>query len=284
VSARAALRALGRRRRVVVGLVLLVGSGVMIESATSADAPIAGPRLQLSPMHAGDPNNAIVAVRGGPDRIALTFDDGPLPAVTGRVLAFLRRNAIRATFFVVGRRLERHPELIRDELRAGHEVQTHTWSHELLPPRSTSEIRDDIVRGARSLRRVSGRTPRYFRPPHGFFDPRVSSVVAATGLRTVGWDVAIDRLALGRDPKLAARMLLEQVKPGSILLAHDAPNGAERAIATLTLALPELRRRGLSFVTVSELLSSVDGQPPAIASSSPPSVPTSSVPSAASAG
>lgn len=200
------------------------------------------------------------------------------------MLAFLRDNDIRATFFVVGRRLEHHPEFIRAELAAGHEVQTHTWSHELLPPRPVGEIRMDIVRGARLLQRVSGLTPRYFRPPHGFFDRRVSTQVAAAGMRTVGWNVSIDRIALGREPRVAARMLLDQVMAGSILLAHDAPNGVDRAIATLKVALPELRRRGLEFATVSELLAPVPGQPPAIASSSPPSVPTSSVPSAASAG
>ncbi len=232
------------------------------------------PRLAFSPAHLGDRNNAIVAVRGGPRKIALTFDDGPLPSATRRILAFLRANDIRATFFAVGRRLERHPDLVRSELAAGHEVQTHTWSHDLLPPRPAAEIREDIQRGARALRRVTGRAPRYFRPPHGFFDRRVSSATAAAGLRMVGWDVPIDRLAFGRDPRIAARMLLDQVRPGSILLAHDAPNGAGRAISTLTLALPELRRRGLTFVTVSELLSSVPGQPPAIASRSSTDAPS----------
>lgn len=273
-----------RRRFAIAALVLL--AGVLLASATS-EGDDRQPRLAFSSADPGDPNNAIIAVRDGPRQIALTFDDGPLPEATGRILTFLRRHRVRATFFIVGRRLERDPQFIRPQLAAGHELHSHTWSHELLPPRSAAAISSDIRRGERSLQRASGRRSRYFRPPHGYFDRRVSSAAAAAGLRTVGWDVSIDRLALGRSPRQAARMLLDRVKPGSIVLGHDAPNGEARARAVLSIVVPELRRRGYRFVTLSELLSSVPGhgpKPPPIASSSPPSVPTSSVPSAASAG
>jgi len=263
---------------------VVVAATLVVRSDQPEIAAHPRPGTVLSAYHRGDPNNAIVAVRGGPPLVALSFDDGPLPGSTDRILRFLRRQRIHATFFVIGRRVARHPELARAELAAGHELGSHTWSHPLLPALAPDASRAQILGGARALRNATGRRSRLFRPPHGFFDRRVGATVAAAGMQIIGWDVAIDRVAHGRSTRAAARLLIGQIHAGSIVLAHDTARGARRATELLTLILPQLRRRGLRFVTVSALLRASAAQPSAIASSSPPSVPTSSVPSAASAG
>lgn len=270
--------------RAAAGLVILAVLGIGAHALAAGRPDGRTPALAFSPFHRGDPHNAIVAAPAAAGLVALSFDDGPLPGPTRRVLAFLRRERLHATFFLIGRRVTRHPEIVRAQLAAGHELGSHTWSHALLPPLSPRATRAEILDGSHALQRVTGRRPRLFRPPHGYFDRRVSAAVAAMAMRMIGWDVAIDRDANGRDPRAAARLVLSQVKPGSILLAHDTPRGADRAIAILARVLPQLRRRGLRAVTVSELLESASGQRSAIASSSPPSVPTSRVPSAANAG
>lgn len=271
--------------RTAAGLLILAVLGIAALHALALRRPDgSAAALVFSPYHHGDPHNAIVAAPAGAGLVALSFDDGPLPGPTRRVLAFLRRERVHATFFVVGRRVTRHPEIVREQLAAGHELGSHTWSHALLPPLAPRTTRAEILDGARALQRVTGRRPRLFRPPHGYFDRRVSAAVAAAAMRMIGWDVAIDRDANGRDPRAAARLVLSQIKPGSILLAHDTARGADRAIAILARVLPQLRRRGLRVVTVSELLGAASAQWSAIASSSPPSVPTSRVPSPANAG
>lgn len=222
--------------------------------AASREGEASKPALALSPFHHGDPNNAIVAAPGAGSRIALTFDDGPLPGPTREVLAFLRRQRTSATFFAVGRRAALHPAIVREQLAAGHELASHTWSHPLLPPLPANAMRAEITRGATALQRITGDRPQFFRPPHGYFDRRVSAAAAALGMGTIGWDIAVDRAATGRSAQAAAAVVLRQVRPGSILLAHDLPRGGPRAIAILSIVLPELRRRGIRVGTVSELL------------------------------
>ena len=261
--------------------VLVVGSTFVPPPASLSTSPTIrsvgdrtpGPTLERSRFHDGDPHNAIVARRGvRPPLVALSFDDGPVPGATRRILAFLRRERAHATFFEIGRRARRHPEIVRAQLAAGHEVASHTWSHRRLVPLTRGALLTEIVDGATALQRVTGRRPNLFRSPHGYFDRRVSAAVAAAGLRLIGWDIAIDSAAYGRDTRAAARLVLDRVRPGSIVLAHDLPKGGPRAIAVLSIVLPQLRRRGLRVVTVSELLRA-PAHPAAIASSSPPPVP-----------
>jgi len=124
------------------------------EPVDVADDPIcrgahAGPTLERSRFHDGDPHNAIVARRGvSPPLVALSFDDGPVPGATRRILASLRCERAHATFFEIGRRAQRHPEIVRAQLAAGHEVASHTWSHRRLVPLTRGALLAEIVDGA----------------------------------------------------------------------------------------------------------------------------------------
>src|ERR1035437_857281 len=106
--------------------------------------------------------------------VALTFDDGPDPVTTPRVLDVLHEKQVRATFFVVGKRAARHPELVRRALAEGHLVENHTWSHSpLFCFLTPGRLRAEIEKCAETLERIGGHRPRYFRSPVGFGDASV---------------------------------------------------------------------------------------------------------------
>ena len=167
--------------------------------------------------------------RCGPDRVALTFDDGPHPQRTARLLELLGRARVRATFFVIGERARRHPDLVRRAAGEGHLIENHTWSHAWLPGRPLGGIGDQIDRCQELIERLTGRAPALVRPPYGHRDARLHRAAADRGLLLAMWSLdSLDWLGLG--PRLVARRLL-RARPGDILLAHD---GAPAARGTAT--------------------------------------------------
>ena len=197
-----------------------------------------------------------VVVRGPGDArgVALTFDDGPHPEHTARVLDLLRDAGVRATFFVVGEKAERHPDVVRRMVREGHAVGTHSYSHDrFLSSRSPKRIERDLVRSLDVLEGLTGKRPTLFRPPVGHSTPRLASVVRKLGLDVVGWtERGLDGLRTARSDRVAAR-LTGALEDGAILLLHDA---AERddfvpaSLDALPLVLANMRERGLEGVTV----------------------------------
>jgi peptidoglycan/xylan/chitin deacetylase (PgdA/CDA1 family) len=191
-------------------------------------------------------------------RIALTFDDGPHAASTPLVLDLLSQFKVFATFFLVGKRLEKHREIARQIVEAGHEIGNHTFSHSLLYLSTNKRIRNEICRTDRLLRNIDGAEPKFFRPPAGFFTKRVLDVVERMGYKTVIGDV------YPRDPHLPGKRkiverVLQRTEAGSIIILHDG-GGKKRADRSQTLEalseiLPQLRNRGFEFSTLSNLLS-----------------------------
>jgi len=193
----------------------------------------------------------------GQRRIALTFDDGPDPAWTPRVLDRLATNQVRATFFLVGERAERAPDVVRRMAAEGHEVGNHSWSHRSLwfcGPRATTE---EIGRAHERLATLAGAPPRHFRPPWGMVNAAMFRAVRRVGERCVFWSIQPE----GQRPAPAARQVdyvLGRAHPGAIVDLHDA-EGTPAAPARLLEALPALieglRERGYAFATVADLLS-----------------------------
>jgi len=186
--------------------------------------------------------------------VSLTFDDGPNPRATPRILEVLRREGVRATFFVLGRHAERWPELVRRTALDGHQIGNHGYFHRKLHRRSPSYVRDDLTRGTEQIVRASGMRPRHFRAPHGFRNPWVTPIAASLGQRTVGWSLGVwDSARPGAD--VIASRAVEGMHAGSILLLHDGdgydPDGDRLQTAE---ALPDilagLRRRGFRFSTL----------------------------------
>lgn len=170
-------------------------------------------------------------------RVYLTFDDGPDPEWTPRILDVLAKAGARATFFLVGQAAARQPVLVRRLIAEGHEVGNHTWSHRhpwMLPAHAARrEVRD----GAAALAGVLGRAPRYFRPPHGRLRRCMIEEARATEQAVVLWNrSAVDWGPWASVERIAAR--LAGVKVGDIVLMHDGRARLNRPWETAAV-LPE---------------------------------------------
>jgi peptidoglycan/xylan/chitin deacetylase (PgdA/CDA1 family) len=187
---------------------------------------------------------------------ALTFDDGPDPAWTPRVLDALARDGVRATFFLVGERAARCPDTVRAIVDAGHEIASHGWSHRslwLCGPRRTAL---EIDRAQDTLGAIVGTPPRFFRPPWGMVNAAMFPVLRARGLRPVLWSIQPEGLRPA-GPEAQAAYVVRRAHPGAIVDLHDA-EGTPGAPARLLEALPPmiagLRARGYALTTVGDLL------------------------------
>jgi peptidoglycan-N-acetylglucosamine deacetylase len=188
--------------------------------------------------------------------IALTFDDGPSPDTTPPILEALRSFGMRATFFVLGKHAARYPHLIEQIVRDGHEVASHGYTHGLLVLSSPGEITAELVRTKRVLEEAGAPPPRLFRTPHGFKNPFVVPVAQRLGYRVVGWTKGVfDTAKPGAD--VIARRAIKALRPGAILLLHDADgnDGDDRfqTAEALPGILEAVQAHGYQAVTVSEL-------------------------------
>ena len=203
----------------------------------------------------------VLAVRQGPvgrRRVALTFDDGPDPRWTPRLLEVLAAGEVRATFFVVGERAARHADLLRAIVAGGHEVGTHSWAHRnawLLEPRASAA---EVRREAHAVEALTGGPCRFFRPPWGIVNLATLRAARQAGLTTVLWSLQPEGLG-ARDPGRQLDYLARRLGDGTIVDLHDAPGlpGApERLLRLLPGLLGLLSDRGLAPVTVGTLLGS----------------------------
>jgi peptidoglycan-N-acetylglucosamine deacetylase len=183
--------------------------------------------------------------------VALSFDDGPSPLSTPRVLATLRRLHVPATFFVIGYLAEEYPGLVRREERAGMTVGNHSYNHPEVPPFDqlpASLVRDEIALGQRAIAKA-GLRARLFRPPGGSVSPGVVRAARRLGERVVLWSVDPgDWRGIGA--KQIVRAVLAAVRPGSIVLLHDGGGDRSATVAALPAIVKGIRRRGLRLVAV----------------------------------
>jgi peptidoglycan/xylan/chitin deacetylase (PgdA/CDA1 family)/SAM-dependent methyltransferase len=200
-----------------------------------------------------------VVVRG--DRknpwVAMTFDDGPDPATTPSLLKLLSQYAVKAAFFPVGQKAERHPDLVRDILAAGHEIGNHTYRHDVfLMLRRSKVLAADVAAGQNVLRSF-GIRPLAFRPPVGITNPHLYPVLLRTGSYCVGFrrhpaDFGNRRL------RGLSRRVLRSVKAGDILLLHDSPPpgrfAVERWLKEVEEVILGLGAKGLRTASLSDVL------------------------------
>lgn len=190
--------------------------------------------------------------------VYLTFDDGPNPGVTDRILDTLAAHGVPAAFFMVGRYAERHAALAREVAAAGHEVGNHTYHHVKLHRRGPGRIRAELERTHAALAAVTGRAPRTFRAPHGYRNPFVAPVTRRLGYRTFGWSYGVWDTARPGAEVIRARMR-RKLAPGAILLLHDGdgydPAGDRAQTAeALPGIIADVRAAGLEFRPLADLL------------------------------
>jgi len=188
-------------------------------------------------------------------RIALTFDDGPDPVWTPRVLDVLAGRGVRATFFLVGERAERAAGVVNAIASAGHEVGNHGWSHVSLWRCGPGRTATEIGRAHDVLARLAGHAPLHFRPPWGMVNAAMFSVLRRLGERCVFWTIQPEGLT-PRPGSAQAGYVLSRARPGAIVDFHDA--GLSGAGARLLDALPSvidgLRAAGYDLVTLGRLI------------------------------
>lgn len=197
--------------------------------------------------------------RGDPGGVALTFDDGPHPEYTPKILETLDRFRAKASFFVIGRYLERYGNLAAAASRAGHLVANHSFHHfRAMSFLSTREIRREISQCQEELEKWVGYRPRFYRQPAGFRNPKIFGILRKMGMSLVGWQThALDTVA--KDPGAIAQRILKTFQPGGIILFHDGwdrdgKRDRTPTLEALPLILQGLKDRGLEFFTLDRLL------------------------------
>jgi peptidoglycan/xylan/chitin deacetylase (PgdA/CDA1 family) len=236
-------------RRLNVIAALLVG--LVAGFAAARYTPLASNSERERPATA----NAVFRVQTDRKVVAFTFDDGPDPRWTPTVLQLLRLHKAKATFFLIGQDALAHPDLVAEEMAAGCEIGNHTFDHpdlELLPP---DEVDQEIEKGADAVQQAGAPRPTLFRPPRGLTDEVVGVLADAEKYRTVFWELGVEHFANHMPAQEAAKRLLDSVRPGSIILAHDGgiPNRTH-TMQVLPLLLDGLDRMGYRVVDVDELL------------------------------
>jgi peptidoglycan-N-acetylglucosamine deacetylase len=212
-----------------------------------------GRSLDLGATHTSTPTAAAPTASGDDNTdckkvtcIALTFDDGPAAPETATLLPYLAQYRARATFFTVGQNVAAHPDLVRAEARAGHEVGNHSWNHPDLTKLTPEQIASQLNRTSAAIKAATGKAPVLFRPPYGAVNAQVK---AATTLSPVLWDVDTEDWKYP-DADKVAQTVIAKARRNSVVLMHDIH---PTSVAAVPQILRTLTARGFHFVTVSHL-------------------------------
>lgn len=204
--------------------------------------------------------------------VVLTFDDGPHPEVTPRVLDILDAHGAKASFFVIGRRAAQHPALLREIVRRGHGVENHTQRHShafawMGPWRQLREI----TQAQRAIAEACGHTPRFFRAPMGLRNPLLAPVLHLAGLSLVSW-TRRGYDTRRRDPDRILRRLTRQLADGDILLLHDGSSArdADGQPVVLTVLPRLLERIAAAGLMAASLTAATRGQAATASAASSP--------------
>jgi len=182
----------------------------------------------------------------GTRTIALTFDDGPDPKITPRVLDLLDQTGQRATFFCIGERASAHPDLVATIVARGHGVENHTYSHPNgFALRGPRQMTDEVVRAQDAIERSGGGRPRFFRAPAGIQNPWLSSVLADANLSLVSWTRRGFDTVSRSGPRIAERLIGRGIQERDVLLLHDR---VPVVLEALPRVLDEIQRKGLRSV------------------------------------
>lgn len=198
-----------------------------------------------------EPAAAIVNENG--PVIALTFDDGPYPKVTGHILDVLEKNGVCATFFVLGSRIEGHEDMLTRMDELGCEIGNHSYSHADLTRLSKADCQRELSDTDAEIRRVTGHEASVVRPPYGYYN---KTVMSAAERPLILWTVDTNDWR-GKAPGEIADYVIQQAKEGSVILMHDQQTQTADA---MEMIIPTLIEEGFRFVTVSELIGLTGGQ------------------------
>jgi len=249
----------------------------MISLAAAEDA------LAASPSPSPSPASSPEASSGGPKPatwfsvnvdgpyIAMTFDDGPSPETTPRLLEILKQRNIKATFFMIGQNAQANPAIVQRILAEGHEIGNHSWTHPQLSKLSDDRVTEEITKTQAAIKNACGYTPVLLRPPYGAITTRQKEWIEKQfGLSVIIWSVdPFDWKRPGAS--VIEQRILAGARSGAIILSHDIH---KQTVDAMPATLDALAAKGFKFVTVSQLIAM--NKPKSSPSPSPESRPSGS--------
>jgi len=183
--------------------------------------------------------------------VALTFDDGPLPVMTERILDILKMHQAPAAFFCIGQRIQKNPEILKKISREGHVIGNHSFLHgKFFDLQSAGKMANELRQTDRAIEEAIGAKPRFFRPPYGVTNPNLAKAIRQCGHVTVGWNVRSFDTVTPDEEALFSRVT-KNLQAGDIVLFHDY---CESTINILPRVLEYIRKAGLKVVRLDELL------------------------------
>jgi peptidoglycan/xylan/chitin deacetylase (PgdA/CDA1 family) len=225
-----------------------------VEDAVLQDNPLAKRLNKPSSMPSVPPAGARISyssVNITQPVVAMTFDDGPHPSLTPKLLDILKERNIKCTFFLIGQNMKAYPQIVRRIIAEGHEIGAHTYTHCSLTSRSDAQIRSELQRSEEVLMAAANYRPQLVRPPYGAINTRIKQLMFSEfGYSTIMWSV---------DPQdwrrpgvsVVTSRLVSGARPGAIMLAHDIHPPTTQAVPAM---FDQLLAKGYQFVTVSQLM------------------------------
>lgn len=197
--------------------------------------------------------NIFYCHKNNAQKIALTFDDGPHPRYTRRILDILKKYDIKATFFIIGQNVEYYPGIVEQIIAEGHEVGNHTYRHKHTKMLTDEVFEQDVEKCNSLISEKCANKVKLFRPPEGYVDEKVRAVAQSLGYSIILWNIDT-RDWEHASAKQIERTVINNISAGDIILMHDYVSGSNSTIEALERIIPKLLDENYKFVTVSELI------------------------------
>lgn len=192
---------------------------------------------------------AISKVKTKENVVAITFDDGP-SEFTPEILKLLTAYNVKASFFCIGKQVEKYPEIVKSIYEQGHSLGNHTFTHSKVGFQSVAGNLKEIRQADKAIEEVTGKRPLYFRPPFGVTNPNIMRALKATEHKVIGWNIRSIDTAI-KDQEKVLNRIKKRLEPGSIILLHDT---SAHSVSILEQLLIYLREKNYTSVSMDELL------------------------------
>lgn len=191
------------------------------------------------------------------NKIAITFDDGPHPRQTPKILDILKKYDVKATFFVIGVNAKNYPEPLKRAISEGHEIGNHTYSHNILKSMPRAKIEEEIFNMEKQLCEIYPYRPKLIRPPCGTYSESLVDIANDEDYKIILWTIDTHDWAHASTDNIV-KNVINHIKGGDIILFHDYISGKDNTPEAIDILIPKLKSMGYEFVTVSELLRDAD--------------------------